>query len=184
MLSGSIMSSSATQTTVNRRQLYRQTFGILNANSLHFIPISLLFLPLTFAAVQFYSSGIDFTTKSNILLTFKTLATVLAVSFSVILPTVAGVALITYSTNQAIHRKPLTLSSTVKSLSHSYIPLLQTFFAGFIKLFIISLVFILLSIPVTKAIKLLGLDSDLFSFSTFVNSIISYALVITVLSLY
>ncbi|KAL8218757.1 hypothetical protein R6Q57_022130 [Mikania cordata] len=124
------MSSSATQTTVNRRLLYRQTFGILNANSLHFIAISLLFLPLTFAALQFYSSGIDLTTKFNILLTFKTLATVLAVSFSVILPTVAGVALITYSTNQAIHRKPLTLSSTVKSLSHSYIPLLQTFFAG------------------------------------------------------
>ncbi|KAD2804100.1 hypothetical protein E3N88_37477 [Mikania micrantha] len=105
------MSSSATQTTVNRRQLYRQTFGILNANSLHFIPISLLFLPLTFAAVQFYSSGIDFTTKFNILLTFKTLATVLAVSFSVILPTVAGVALITYSTNQAIHPAITVLES-------------------------------------------------------------------------
>ncbi|KAI3730728.1 hypothetical protein L1987_61903 [Smallanthus sonchifolius] len=195
------MSSSATRTTENRRHLYRLTNRILNFHSLHFIPISLLFLPFTFsasAAVHFYfssSSGTDLTTMfdpfnlfliktiiacSQNLLTVKTLITALAFFCFVILPTVAGVALITYSTNQAIHHKPPTFSSTVKSLSHSYIPLLYTLLAGSIKLIILFILFTLLPVAVTEAIKSLGFRFDLFSFSIFINLIVSYALAITI----
>ncbi|KAI3817348.1 hypothetical protein L1987_11138 [Smallanthus sonchifolius] len=191
--------SSSTQTTLNRQQLYRLTNGILNAHCLHFIPISLLFFPLTFAAVKLYSfssSGTDATTEiipfnilliktitasSQNLLTVKTLTTALTFSFFVILPTVAGIALITYSTHQAIHHKQLTFSSTLKSLSHSYIPLLHTLTAGSITLIILFLTFTLSSIAVTESVKALGFHFDPFFFSTLINSIVSYALAITIL---
>ncbi|KAI3817347.1 hypothetical protein L1987_11137 [Smallanthus sonchifolius] len=196
------MSSSATRTTENFRHLYRLTNRILDFHSLHFIPISFLFLPFTFsasAAVRFYfssSPGTDLTTmfdpfnlfliktiiaSSQNLLTVKTLITALTFSSFVILPTVAGVALITYSTNQVIHCKPLTFSSTVKSLSHSYIPLLYTLLAGSIKLISLFIVFTLLPVAVAEAIKSLGFRFGLFSFSIFINLIVSYALAFTIL---
>ncbi|KAD2804101.1 hypothetical protein E3N88_37478 [Mikania micrantha] len=125
------MSSSATQTTVNGRdQLYRLTTGILNSHSLHFITISFLFLPLTFsasAAVQFSSSsGTDVTTmfdplnlrliktvisSSQNLLHVKTLITTLVVTCCIIFSTVAGIALITNSTNRTIHPAITVLES-------------------------------------------------------------------------
>ncbi|KAK9063624.1 hypothetical protein SSX86_017495 [Deinandra increscens subsp. villosa] len=119
--------------------------------------------------------------SSQTLLTVKTLTTALAVTCSVVLPTVAGVALITYSANQAIHRKPLTFSSTLKSLSNSYTPLLHTVTAASMKLITI-LALTLSPIAVTEAIKSLGFDSDLlFIASTFVNTIVSYVFAFAIL---
>ncbi|KAI3733722.1 hypothetical protein L6452_13175 [Arctium lappa] len=194
--------STTTQTTLNRREIHRQTERILNANFLHFIPISLLFLPITFsaaAAIQFYKSSaasdITATTyfdpptlfliktiiaSSQNLLSIKTLIIVLAFTSSVILPTVAGIALITYTTNQAIYNKHLTFSSTVKSLSCSYFPFLSTIIAGSIKLILISLLFTLSPIAITEAIKALGVPFDLYIFSIFINSIVFYVLAFTV----
>lgn len=196
------MSSSTAQTTLNRRQLYSETLRILNANVLHFIPISLLFLPLTFSAavaLQFYSSSsssdISATTyfdpptlllirtiiaASQTLFSLKTLIISLAFTFFVILPTVAGIALITYCTNQAIYHKRLTFSSTIKSLSHSYIPLLSTVIAGSIKLILLSLLFTLSPIAITEAIKALGFPFDLYFFSIFINKIVFFVLAFTV----
>ncbi|KAD2804102.1 hypothetical protein E3N88_37479 [Mikania micrantha] len=199
------MSSSATQTTANRHQLYRLTIGILNSHSLHFITISFLFLPLIFsasAAVQFYSSsnssGTDVTTmfdpfnlrliktvisSSQTLLHVKTLITILVVTCCIILPTVAGIALITNSTNRIIHRQPITFSSSVKSLSSSYLPLFHTFMAGSITLIVLFLVFTLLPLAIIQAIKAFGLHFDLVVFTVFINTISSYALAITILFL-
>ncbi|KAM0015031.1 hypothetical protein Hdeb2414_s0033g00721431 [Helianthus debilis subsp. tardiflorus] len=197
------MSSSIPQETLNRQQLYRLTNRILTANPLHFILISLLFLPFTFsasAAVKFYfssssSSPPEFDpfnlilfktiiTSSQNLLIIKTLITILAFACFVILPTVAGIALIIYSTNQAMQRKPLTFSSTLKSLRRSYIPLLYTVVAGAIIVIILFLAFTLSAIIVNKGVKALGLGSDIYVvFSTFVNSIVSYALAFVVLFL-
>ncbi|KAI3733723.1 hypothetical protein L6452_13176 [Arctium lappa] len=197
-------SSTTTQTTLDRREIHRQSERILNANFLHFIPISLLFLPITFstaAAIQFYKSSapsdITATTyfdpptlfliktiiaSSQTLLSLKTLIILLAFTFSVILPTVAGIALITYTTNQGIYNKHLTFSSTVKSLSCSYFPLLSTIIAGSIKLILISLLFTLSPIAITEAIKALGFEFYKFNnvFSIFINSIVFYVLAFTV----
>ncbi|KAJ9554642.1 hypothetical protein OSB04_018687 [Centaurea solstitialis] len=200
----STMSSSTSQTTLSRRQLYSQTLRILNANVLHFIPISLLFLPLTFSAaiaVQFYKSSAsssDVTAtayfdppnlrliksviaSSQTLVSLKTLIIVLAFAFFAVLPTVTGIALITYATNQAIHRKRLTFSSAVKSLSGSYIPLLSTVIAGSIKLILISLLFTLSPIVIVEAVNALGFPFDLSVFSVFVNSVVFFLLTFTVL---
>ncbi|XP_076929310.1 uncharacterized protein LOC143593619 isoform X2 [Bidens hawaiensis] len=196
------MSSSTTQTTENRRQLYRVTTRILNDNSLHFILYSLLFLPATFSAytaVKFYFSSTPGTNVNTMFdpfnlfliktilasLTVKTLIKILAFAFFVILPTVAGVALITYSANQAIHRKPnnkpITFSSTFKSLSHSCIPLLHTIISGSIILIILFLVFTLSPIVLIKAIKALGFHFDTLYLSIFVNTIVSYALAMAII---
>ncbi|KAL8258313.1 hypothetical protein R6Q59_030354 [Mikania micrantha] len=197
------MSSSATQTTANRHQLFRLTIGILNSHSLHFITISFLFLPLIFsasAAVQFYhsSSGTDVTTmfdpfnlrliktvisSSQTLLHVKTLITILGVTCCIIFSTVAGIALITNSTNRIIHRQPITFSSSVKSLSSSYLPLFHTFMAGSITLIVLFLVFTLLPLAIIQAIKAFGLHFDLVVFTVFINTISSYALAITILFL-
>ncbi|XP_024989847.1 uncharacterized protein LOC112524308, partial [Cynara cardunculus var. scolymus] len=181
--------------------LQSKTLRILNANILHFIPISLLFLPLTFSAavsIQLYKSSspdISATTyfdpptllliktiiaSSQNLLSLKTLIIVIAFTFIVILPAVAGIALITYSTNQAIYHKHLTFSSTSKSLSRSYIPLLSTVIAGSIKLILLSFFFTLSPVAITEAIKALGFPFDLSIFSIFINSIVFYALAFTV----
>ncbi|KAD2804129.1 hypothetical protein E3N88_37506 [Mikania micrantha] len=195
------MSSSATQTTVNGRdQLYRLTTGILNSHSLHFIIISFLFLPLTFsasAAVQFSSSsGTDVTTmfdplnlrliktvisSSQNLLHVKTLITTLVVTCCIIFSTVAGIALITNSTKRIIHRQPITFSSSVKSLSCSFMPLFHTFMAGLITLIVPFLVFTLLPLAIIQAVKALGLHFDLDVFTVVINTIFSYALVITII---
>ncbi|KAJ0900245.1 hypothetical protein HanPSC8_Chr08g0311721 [Helianthus annuus] len=194
-------SSSISQETLNRQQLYRLTNRILTANLLHFILISLLFLPFTFSAssaVHFYfspssSSPPEFDpfnlilfktiiTSSQNLLTLKTLITILAFACFVILPTVAGIALIIYSTNQAMQRKALTFFSTLKSLRRSYIPLLYTVVAGAISVIILFLAFTLSAIIVNKGVKALGLGSDIYVvFSIFVNLIVSYALAFVVL---
>ncbi|KAL8218756.1 hypothetical protein R6Q57_022129 [Mikania cordata] len=196
------MSSSATQTTANRHQIYRLTIGILNSHSLHFITISFLFLPLIFSAssaVQFCpssSSGTDVTTmfdpfnlrlikaiisSSQNLLHVKTLITILIVTCCIIFSTVAGIALITNSTNRIIHRQPITFSSSVKSLSCSYLPLFHTFMAGSITLIVLFLVFTLLPLAIIQAIKAFGLHLDLLTFTVSINTISSYALAITIL---
>ncbi|KAM0024204.1 hypothetical protein Hdeb2414_s0022g00613031 [Helianthus debilis subsp. tardiflorus] len=191
------MSSSISKATLNRQQLCRLTYRILNMNSHHFILISLLFLPLAFsavAAVEFYFSSptkfdpfnlILFKTiiaSSQNLLTLKTLITILTFICFIVLPTVAGIALITFSTNQAMQRKPLTFFSTLKSLRRSYNPLLYTVMAGAISVIILFLAFTLSSIAVNKGVKALGLGLDIYVvFSTFVNLIFSYGLAFTIL---
>ncbi|GJX78700.1 hypothetical protein Tco_0326849 [Tanacetum coccineum] len=125
--------------------LLHQPIKILNTNSLHFITLSLLFLPLTFSITTIiqlhHLTSADVTTILQTLTTFKNLTTLL----TVIISTITGTALITYSTHQAIYRTPLTFSSTFKSLSHSFIPLLSTFLAGIIKLTLVSLLLTLSS---------------------------------------
>ncbi|GJZ73096.1 retrovirus-related pol polyprotein from transposon TNT 1-94 [Tanacetum coccineum] len=74
------------------------------------------------------------------------IVTTLTALIVVIISTVIGVALTIYSTHQAICREPLTFTSTVKSLSRSFIPLLTIFLAGFIKLTFIALLIILLGL--------------------------------------
>lgn len=199
------MSSSTTKTTFNNSQLNRQTFRILNTNSLHFIPISLLFLPFTFSAcivVQFYvssstfSPNIDVTTffepfnlhiikyiiaNSQNLLTLKSLSTILAFIIFVVLPTTAGIVLITYSTDQAIHHRHLNFSSSFKSLIRSYIHLLSTIIAGSIQLIIISLLLTLFPVAITHAIKALGFHFDLYIISIITNTFASYGLVLTLI---
>ncbi|KAK1415973.1 hypothetical protein QVD17_31761 [Tagetes erecta] len=188
------MSSSATETTANRRRLYRLTNLILNTHSLHFILISLLFLPITFsasAAVKFFSSSSSSNTNfdsfnifilktilnsSQNLLTIKTLVTILAFICIVILPSIVGVALITYTTNQIIHHKHLTFSSTFESLSRSFIPLLYTIMVGSITLILIFLAFTLLPIVLIKAIEALVSHIDRFMFALSINLISSYVL--------
>ncbi|GKD43696.1 hypothetical protein Tco_1268341, partial [Tanacetum coccineum] len=126
----------ASTITLNYFDLFFQTLAILNANPLHFITLSLLFLPLTFygiTAYQFY-----LTTNFIPVPTPKTEATFIAV----IIPALIGVALITYSTLQAIHRTPLTFTCTVKSLSRSFIPLLSTFIAGSLQIISLALIII------------------------------------------
>ncbi|KAK9063625.1 hypothetical protein SSX86_017496 [Deinandra increscens subsp. villosa] len=190
-MSSSTSTTQTVTTVVNGHHLYRLTNKILDAHSSHFITISLLFLPFTFSAstaVQFYYSSSSATYPFNLfliktifasshnLLTFKTLTTLLAV----VLPAVAGVALTTYTANQAIHRKPLAFSSALKSLTNSYIPLLHTVTVGSITLIIIFLAFTLSPIAVIGAIieviKALGFDFDLLILSALVNSIASCAL--------
>ncbi|KAI3733721.1 hypothetical protein L6452_13174 [Arctium lappa] len=94
-------------------------------------------------------------------------------------------ALITYSTNQATYRKQVAFSSTVKSLSCSYFPLLSTIIAGSIKLILISLLFTLSPIAIIEAIKALGFEFpfDLNVFSIFTNSIVFFILAFTVVFL-
>ncbi|PWA98434.1 hypothetical protein CTI12_AA019490 [Artemisia annua] len=113
-------------TIVNHRRL--NAIKILNTNSLHFITLSLLFLPLTIT-IHLHPTSAYVTT---ILQTLTTL-------ISVILSTLTGVALTTYSTHQAILSKPLTFTSTFKSLSSSFKPLFTTFISGSIKPFFFSL---------------------------------------------
>ncbi|KAJ9554643.1 hypothetical protein OSB04_018688 [Centaurea solstitialis] len=185
------MSSSTTQTTIDRREIHQQTNRILTANFLHFIPFSLLFLPLTFSAsaaiqlrffsfFEYFDETTAFIASFQSLFSLKTLIIIVAFTFFVVLPTVAGIALITYATNQAIHRKRLTFSSTAKSLSNSYIPLLSTVIAGLLKLTIISLFFTLISpIAIAEANKALDFPFDISVFTIFViNSVVLFILIV------
>ncbi|PWA48189.1 hypothetical protein CTI12_AA466720 [Artemisia annua] len=117
-----------------------QTTIIYNTTPLHFLALSLFFLPLTFITATLIQllifSTDDLTTILQTLTPFKTFTTLIAV----IISTVTGVALITYSTHQAIGRTPLTFSSTFESLSSSFTPLLSTYVAGMIKITFISIV--------------------------------------------
>nr|GEV95225.1 hypothetical protein [Tanacetum cinerariifolium] len=114
-------------TAINHRRLFRQTITILDENSLHFFTLSLVFLPLTMASTAAIQSLLS-NDYQNIL-TFKTLA----ILVTAILSTITGVALITYSTNQAILCKPLTFTSTTKSLRNTFKPLLSTSIAALIE---------------------------------------------------
>ncbi|PWA37651.1 hypothetical protein CTI12_AA588300 [Artemisia annua] len=156
---------STTTITINRRRLFRQTIKMLNRNSLNSNTISLIpsfNKTSSFASINHNDSVILQTTiiyNTNPLhfltlsLFFLPLAIITATliqllifstddvtTIAVIISTITGVALITYSTHQAIGRTLLTFSSTFESLSSSFTPLLSTFVAGLIKLTFISIV--------------------------------------------
>ncbi|PWA44896.1 hypothetical protein CTI12_AA522580 [Artemisia annua] len=78
----------------------------------------------------------DVTTILQTLTTFKTLTALIAV----IISTVTGVATITYTAHRTMRRRPVTFTSTFKSLSSSFTPLLSTFVAGLINLTLISFI--------------------------------------------
>nr|GLL16551.1 uncharacterized protein LOC109179740 isoform X1 [Ipomoea trifida] len=128
---------------------------IIRAHNRHFFALSLLFLfPLCFSSLIYLAlyaalSHHDGFYSQPILLPF--LFNLFSLFF-----TLCALGTITYSTFNAFYGRPLTLASSIKSLLHTFLPLLSTQFVYLAIVFCIAMVFGVLAALLLSGLQILG----------------------------
>ncbi|PSR88427.1 LIM domain-containing protein [Actinidia chinensis var. chinensis] len=147
---------------------------IINAHSRHFLALSVLsLLPLSFSLIIYPTLSATLsqsqTTPTQSLLrqsptvpdlSLQTLALPLAYSLFVFLISLSAAGTITYSTYHGFYGRPVKLASAVKSLVHTFVPLVVTTIAS---QFLVVLVFAALggfSVFLIKGVEILGFEID------------------------
>ncbi|XP_057482007.1 uncharacterized protein LOC130768926 [Actinidia eriantha] len=151
-----------------------ETRRITNAHTLHFLAISVLFLlPLSFSLIIYPTLSATLsqsqTTPTQSLLrqsptapdlSLQTLALPLAYSLFVYLISLSAAGTITYSTYHGFYGRPVKFSAAVKSLAHTFIPLVVTTIASQFLVVLVCAAFGVFSVFLIEGVEILGFEID------------------------
>ncbi|KAI3733685.1 hypothetical protein L6452_13135 [Arctium lappa] len=162
---------------------------IIKANYIHFITLSLFFLPLTFSLITtptFRLAGQLFTADHlhnfppNFL--HKPPISHLLYILTLYIFTLCAIATITYTTYHGFSGKPIKFSTAIKSLAFSFLPLVSTTILLHLLLFCISLTFLLFVGSIVTLLQNIGfvIDYNLIHFIWFSDFVVAVLIVIII----
>ncbi|CAK9169927.1 unnamed protein product [Ilex paraguariensis] len=160
--------------TLNLCGVLSESKRIINAHSRHFLSLSVLFLlPLSFSFFIYptlqstlFQGDIDYT---QFLLRLssdlhyppsKTLILYLIYAFFVVFLSLCASATITYSTFHGFYGRPVKFMSAIKSLFHSFVPLMITMVVSKTIAVLMCLIFGLYVVLVYRGLQILGFEID------------------------
>ncbi|PSR88434.1 Immediate-early protein like [Actinidia chinensis var. chinensis] len=151
-----------------------ETRRITNAQTLHFLALSVLFLlPLSFSLIIYPTLSATLsqsqTTPTQSLLrqsptaadlSLQTLTLPLAYSLFVYLISLSAAGTITYSTYHGFYGRPVKLAAAVKSLANTFIPLVVTTIASQFLVVLVCAAFGGFSVFLIEGVEILGFEID------------------------
>ncbi|GFZ18267.1 hypothetical protein Acr_27g0000060 [Actinidia rufa] len=142
-----------------------ETRRITNAHTLHFLALSVLFLlPLSFSLIIYPILSATLsqsqTTPTAPDLSLQTLALPLAYSLFFYLISLSAAGTITYSTYHGFYGRPVKFAAAVKSLAHTFIPLVVTTIASQFLVVLVCAAFGGFSVFLIEGVEILGFEID------------------------
>ncbi|KAL6983433.1 hypothetical protein U1Q18_016818 [Sarracenia purpurea var. burkii] len=167
--------------TLNFFGVLSESKRIISAHSRHFLALSVLFLlPLSFSLIIYptlqailsdsqsrhiqillgHTQNVQNTPTLDPDSSLKSLALPLTFTLFVFLLSISAAATITYSTYHGFYGRPVKLAAAVKSLFHSFIPLLLTTITSQSLMALVCASFGLFLVLITKSVEILGFEID------------------------